>query len=175
MSVSEVALSIGRSKRRVQRIRSRVAVIGSAAVIHGNRGRVSSRRVSDDIRAQVLTFRDGDTRLRTRDLRGGRHQRIQSICASFARFSTCGRFARTTPCNLTSRSLTSRVRAATSPAKQSSFGTSSAVVSTSSTTMESASPGKRDRVQAHPARVLEPLAPTKRKSGGFERSLNANS
>lgn len=58
VTVAQVATSIGRSQRQVQRIRKRVAKLGTAAVIHGNRGRSPEHRISDETRARVLELHE---------------------------------------------------------------------------------------------------------------------
>lgn len=45
LSVREVALFLGLSERSVWRLQARFAAEGPAALVHGNRGRASGRRV----------------------------------------------------------------------------------------------------------------------------------
>ena len=56
VSVSEVAASLGRSMRQVQRVRKRVAQEGPAGVRHGNRGRSPKHKTSDATREQILVL-----------------------------------------------------------------------------------------------------------------------
>ena len=52
VTVGEVAASLRRSRRQVQRMRKRVAGKGAAGLVHGNAGRCSKHRTSgegDDI------------------------------------------------------------------------------------------------------------------------------
>lgn len=57
VTVGEVAASIGRSRRQVQRIRKRVLLRGAPGLVHGNRGRSPAHARSDETRAQVLELR----------------------------------------------------------------------------------------------------------------------
>lgn len=54
VTVAEVATSLGRSPRQVQRMRKRVAERGAAGVLHGNQGRAPAHKTADDVRAQIL-------------------------------------------------------------------------------------------------------------------------
>jgi transposase len=56
LSVHEVAMFLGLSERSVWRLRSRFAREGPAALVHGNRGRASSRRIDETTRARVLAL-----------------------------------------------------------------------------------------------------------------------
>ena len=54
LTVHEVAVFLGLSERSVWRLRARFAREGPAALVHGNRGRASSRRVEEAVRARVV-------------------------------------------------------------------------------------------------------------------------
>lgn len=54
VTVAQVAASLGRSTRQVQRIRKRVAETGAAGVLHGNQGRAPAHKTSDEVRARIL-------------------------------------------------------------------------------------------------------------------------
>lgn len=54
LSVHEVAEFLGLSERSVWRLRARFVAEGPAALVHGNRGRASSRRVDEAVRARVV-------------------------------------------------------------------------------------------------------------------------
>jgi transposase len=54
LSVHEVAAFLGLSERSVWRLRARFVAEGPAALVHGNRGRPSGRRVDEVVRARVL-------------------------------------------------------------------------------------------------------------------------
>ncbi len=54
LTVADAAKLLGRSIRQTQRRRAAYRARGPAAVVHGNRGRVSSRRVTDTTRARVI-------------------------------------------------------------------------------------------------------------------------
>jgi transposase len=56
LSVHEVAMFLGLSERSVWRLRARFAREGPAALVHGNRGRASSRRIDETTRARVLAL-----------------------------------------------------------------------------------------------------------------------
>jgi transposase len=56
LSVHEVAMFLDLSERSVWRLRARFAREGPAAVVHGNRGHVSSRRIDETTRARVLVL-----------------------------------------------------------------------------------------------------------------------
>ncbi len=53
-TVPEAAATLQLSTRQVQRLRAAYLVRGASALVHGNRGRVSSRAVPADIRARVI-------------------------------------------------------------------------------------------------------------------------
>ena len=53
MSVTEAARLLNLSDRQVRRLRAAAREAGPAALMHGNRGRPSPRRISDELRAQV--------------------------------------------------------------------------------------------------------------------------
>ena len=54
LTVHEAAVLLGLSERSVWRLRARFAAEGPAALVHGNRGRASSRRVGQAVRARVV-------------------------------------------------------------------------------------------------------------------------
>lgn len=56
LTVREAAVFLGLSDRSVWRLRARFAAEGPAALVHGNRGRASSRRVDAATRARVLAL-----------------------------------------------------------------------------------------------------------------------
>ena len=59
VTVGEVAASLGRSRRQVQRMRKRFAGSGAAGLVHGNKGRSPKHRTSQEVREQVLMLRRG--------------------------------------------------------------------------------------------------------------------
>src|SRR6478609_446742 len=59
VTVGEVAASLGRSGRQVQRMRKRFAGSGAAGLVHGNTGRGPKHGTSQEVREQVLTLRRG--------------------------------------------------------------------------------------------------------------------
>jgi transposase len=59
VTLVEVAASLGRSKRQVQRMRKRFASSGAAGLVHGNAGRSPKHRTSQEVREQVLMLRRG--------------------------------------------------------------------------------------------------------------------
>jgi len=58
-SVEEAARALGLSRRHVRRLRKRMAEEGAKAFMHGNRGRPSPHRLSDDVRAMVVQLGAG--------------------------------------------------------------------------------------------------------------------
>jgi len=54
LTVADAAKLLGRSVRQTQRLRTAYRARGPAALVHGNRGQPSSRRVADAIRARVI-------------------------------------------------------------------------------------------------------------------------
>ena len=56
LTIEEAAAMLALSERSVWRLRARFAAEGPAALVHGNRGRVSGRRVADAVRARVLAL-----------------------------------------------------------------------------------------------------------------------
>lgn len=58
-SVKEAARSLRLSPRHVRRLRKRLAEEGARAFMHGNRGRPSPHRLSDDLRAKVVELGAG--------------------------------------------------------------------------------------------------------------------
>jgi transposase len=59
LAVEEVAALLGLSVRHVWRLRARFLREGPAALVHGNRGRASTRRISDELRARVVALARG--------------------------------------------------------------------------------------------------------------------
>ena len=59
VTVGEVAASLKRSRRQVQRMRKRLAGQGVAGLSHGNAGRRPKHRTSEEVREQVLMLRRG--------------------------------------------------------------------------------------------------------------------
>ena len=59
VTVGEVAASLGRSTRQVQRMRKQFADKGAAGLVHGNAGRSPKHRTSQGVREQVLMLRQG--------------------------------------------------------------------------------------------------------------------
>ena len=59
MSVTEAARLLNLSDRQVRRLRAAAREAGPAALMHGNRGRPSPRRISDELRAQVIELGRG--------------------------------------------------------------------------------------------------------------------
>ena len=59
VTVGEVAASLGRSRRQVQRMRKRFAGKGAAGLVHGNAGRCPRHRTSEQVREQVVMLRRG--------------------------------------------------------------------------------------------------------------------
>ena len=62
LTVSEVAASLGKSRRQVQRIRKRVSAEGQAAVVHGNTGRAPANRTKAELETRILELRRGKYR-----------------------------------------------------------------------------------------------------------------
>ena len=56
LTVAEAAGLLGRSTRQVRRLRAAYRACGPAALVHGNRGRHSARRLADALRDRVVTF-----------------------------------------------------------------------------------------------------------------------
>jgi transposase len=56
LSVYEIAMFLGLSERAVWRLRAGFAREGPAALVHGNRGRSSLRRIDEATRARVLAL-----------------------------------------------------------------------------------------------------------------------
>src|SRR6187431_78078 len=59
VTVGDVAASLRRSRRQVQRMRKRVAGKGAAGLVHGNAGRCSKHRTSGEVRERVVMLRRG--------------------------------------------------------------------------------------------------------------------
>lgn len=59
LRLPEAAVLMGCSERQARRLAGRFLESGPAALIHGNRGRASPRRVPDEIRARVLALARG--------------------------------------------------------------------------------------------------------------------
>ena len=57
ITVSEVAASLGRSVRQVQRIKKQWQAEGQAALSHGNTGRAPRHKTSAEVRAQIIELR----------------------------------------------------------------------------------------------------------------------
>jgi len=57
VTVEEVAASLRRSRRQVQRLRKRLAGQGAAGLVHGNAGRRPKHRTSEDLRERVVMLR----------------------------------------------------------------------------------------------------------------------
>lgn len=56
LTVPEVALCLGLSERSIWRLKRRYLALGVAAVVHGNRGRVSPRRLPVETQERILTL-----------------------------------------------------------------------------------------------------------------------
>ena len=54
LGVAEAARLLQLSERSIRRLRARMEREGPAALVHGNRGRVSPRRLSEATRAKIL-------------------------------------------------------------------------------------------------------------------------
>jgi len=61
VTIGEVAASLGRSTRQVQRMRKRVGSDGATGLVHGNAGRSPKHRTSQEVREQVLMLCRGST------------------------------------------------------------------------------------------------------------------
>jgi transposase len=59
VTVGEVAASLGRSRRQVQRMRKRLAKQGAPGLVHGNAGRSPKHRTPQELREQVVVLRRG--------------------------------------------------------------------------------------------------------------------
>ena len=59
VTVGEVAVSLRRSRRQVQRMRKRFAQAGAVGLVHGNAGRCPKHRTSEEVRERVLLLRRG--------------------------------------------------------------------------------------------------------------------
>lgn len=59
LTVAEAAQSLGLSERHVWRLKARLATDGKRALVHGNRGRPSGRRVPAALQQQILTLAQG--------------------------------------------------------------------------------------------------------------------
>ncbi|MES1158246.1 MAG: ISNCY family transposase, partial [Haliangium ochraceum] len=59
VTMGEVAASLGRSRRQVQRMRKRFAGKGAQGLVHGNAGRHPKHRTSAEVREQVVMLRRG--------------------------------------------------------------------------------------------------------------------
>jgi hypothetical protein len=53
----EAAEVLGLSMRQVRRLRRAVEKLGGAGVMHGNRGRVPSNRVAEELRGRIVDLR----------------------------------------------------------------------------------------------------------------------
>lgn len=54
LTVAEVAVLLGRSERSIWRLRRRYVELGVDAIVHGNRGRASPRRLAEATRTRIL-------------------------------------------------------------------------------------------------------------------------
>ena len=54
LTVAEVAVLLGRSERSIWRLRRRYLELGVDAIVHGNRGRASPRRLAEATRTRIL-------------------------------------------------------------------------------------------------------------------------
>jgi hypothetical protein len=59
VTVGEVATSLRRSRRQVQRMRKRFAGGGAAGLVHGNAGRCPKHRTPEEVREQIVMLRRG--------------------------------------------------------------------------------------------------------------------
>lgn len=59
VSMSEVAASLGRSVRQVQRIRKKWLELGPAGLVHGNTGRAPKHKTPEGVREQIVALRRG--------------------------------------------------------------------------------------------------------------------
>jgi transposase len=53
---AEAAPLLGLSERQVRRLAAAFERVGPAALVHGNRGRASPRRIPDDVREQIVAL-----------------------------------------------------------------------------------------------------------------------
>lgn len=58
-AMEEAARSLGLSLRQVRRLRKKLAEVGAMAFMHGNRGRPSPHRLSEDVRSKVVALGAG--------------------------------------------------------------------------------------------------------------------
>lgn len=63
VSNREAAAGLGISVRQFRRLRKRVREVGEPAIVHGNRGRVSSRRLAEEVRERVVAMLTGSVKL----------------------------------------------------------------------------------------------------------------
>ena len=59
LTVAEAAELLGLTERSIYRLRARMARMGPAGLVHGNRGRVSSRRRDETTRRRILELAEG--------------------------------------------------------------------------------------------------------------------
>lgn len=59
----EAAAGLGLSARQFRRLRKRVGESGEPAIVHGNRGRPSARRLSAEVRARIVGLLRGEVKL----------------------------------------------------------------------------------------------------------------
>ena len=59
----EAAAGLGLSVRQLRRLRKRVREAGEPAIVHGNRGRPSARRLTAEVRERVVTLLTGSVKL----------------------------------------------------------------------------------------------------------------
>jgi hypothetical protein len=58
LTMTEGAAELGLSERQLWRLRAAFVELGPAGLVHGNRGRVSTRRIDTDLRARVVELRE---------------------------------------------------------------------------------------------------------------------
>ena len=59
LTVAEAAELLGLTERSIYRLRARMERVGPAGLVHGNRGRVSSRRLDETTRRRILELAEG--------------------------------------------------------------------------------------------------------------------
>lgn len=74
LTVAEAARLLGRSPRQIRRLRAAYRARGPAALVHGNRGRRSARRLADALRKRVVRFA-------TTTYAGANHLHFQELLA----------------------------------------------------------------------------------------------
>ena len=58
LGVAEAAHALGLSERSIRRLRARVERDGPAGLVHGNRGRAPSNRLSEETKARIVQLTD---------------------------------------------------------------------------------------------------------------------